>query len=326
MPKLSIIIVNWNSGDVLRECIRSIYTSTKTDMEIIVVDNNSSDDSVAMIRREFPGVILLEKKENLGFSRGNNIGFSRSHGDFILILNPDTIILDNALDKMTEALEAHATVGILGPRIYDPDGRTIALITKSRLPHLGHDFLFIFLFDRVLRWLNRKLSKYSIYRDIFYAGFRETGYCEFISGACMLFRRETYKKLNGFNETIPMYLDDIDLCCRSIECGFKNLYLAQAEIIHIGRHSTKKSKKEKSLDLLLLQARLFYYRLHFGHAKVFLYKSMIVISIPYLLVLDLATLPIFIFTKRRDRILWTFVKHLKYFKIVFSDKITETII
>jgi len=317
MAKLSIIIVNWNAGDVLRECIEAIYRTVSGQFEIIVVDNNSSDGSGSVLEKAFPEIALIKETQNLGYARANNIGVRRSRGEHILILNPDVIVTADAINKMVNFLETHSAIGIIGPKILD-ENNNISMDTKSKSPSLLQDFIYLFLIKKALNWVSIKLSGLAFAKKIVYNYYNKPGECEFLSGCCLLLRKELYEILNGFDESLPMYLDDIDLCYRCRKSGKKNFYIAYAEIVHIGQYSTKKAPDYKSYDILNLKARLYYYRKHFNVHKVMAYKLIVVLSIPYLLLLDILSFPYFLLSKKLCEKASVVRKHLRYIDVIME--------
>lgn len=320
MLKLSIIIVNWNASGALEGCLNSIYANVKTPSEVIVVDNNSSDESVRIIRDKFPQVRLLQEESNLGYSRANNKGFAVSSGEYILILNPDTVVMENSIDRMIEFLSDHEEIGILGPKILQTNGN-VSWVAKRKLPNIAEDIKDLFLINRIKRTVQHVL-KVPDRADYF----RKSEECECLSGSCMLFRRNVFERLHGFDESVPMYLDDHDICYRNSLSGLKNFYFAEAEILHLHQYSTKKAKNYKLYDVLAMQAHVFYYRKHFGLKNVLLYKMFILLSIPYLLTLDLMSAPAFLTLNKITELGWIIKKHLKYFEIAFSDKLQSDIL
>jgi len=148
MHNLSIIIVNWNTKDLLRNCLFSIYKERKSiSLEIFVVDNASSDGSSEMVKREFPLVKLIRNKKNVGFARANNQAIKESKGKYILLLNTDTVILNGALDKMVKFMDTHSDVGVCGPKLLNEDGSLQAYYYA--FPTLWNQ-LFLFLgFHRI---------------------------------------------------------------------------------------------------------------------------------------------------------------------------------
>ncbi|MFA5142983.1 MAG: glycosyltransferase family 2 protein [Candidatus Omnitrophota bacterium] len=321
MAELSIIIVNWNSADVLRKCFASAYDTINIPFEIIVIDNNSSDNSVAMIRKEFAQAILIARSSNAGFSKANNDGFKASHGAYILVLNPDTVLLKGAVNRMVDFLKARADIGILGPRILKKDGIP-DLTCKRKLPRISREFFTIFLLEKML---NKLKTAIPYTRKAFYRYYEKSEECESLSGSCMLFKRETFGRLGGFDESVPMYLDDIDICHRSRKMGLINFYLADAEIMHIGKYSTNTAGNNKIYDVLARQAHLFYYRKHSGKVVEFVYRIIIALSVPYLLTLDTVCAPYFIFKGRAGELAWIVRKHLKYLKVAFSKEVLDVI-
>lgn len=314
--RLSVIIVNWNAADVLKTCLKSAYDTIRSSFEIIVVDNNSSDNSRVMIKRDFPGVKLIEENENLGYSKANNVGFKRSSGEYILVLNPDTVLLDKAVDKMLSFLDSHADVRIAGPTIYDMK-KGISKDARKNLPTLFSDFLELFLLKKVAVIFLDFISKNIVLRNLIYSKYLKSGECECISGSCMFFRRDDIVSLGGFDESIPMYLDDVDICKRALENGWKIYYFSEAAIIHIEHYSTRKVLGYKMYDILVLKARAFYYRKHYGNRALFFYRTMVFLSIPYLLMLDALTMPYFAVLGRLNEKLWVLKKHVSYFKVLF---------
>lgn len=321
IEKVSFIIVNWNAGDVIADCIESVRRTVKLNFEIIVVDNNSSDNSIAMIKDRYPEVILIPQKENLGFSKACNIGASRSTGKYLLFLNPDTVVYEDAVAKMVHFLQVNPSAAIVGPKIVEKDG-DVSAICKRKLPTLHQDFLKIFLITRLTDWIKKRLSKQvPLLKRRFDAFYEKTEECEYLSGSCMCMKKDLFESLGGFDESIPMYLDDNDLCKRTIDSGLKNFYIAEAKILHLERHSTKKAENYKAYDILWMQARIFYYKKHFGIAKTALFKLIILLSVPYLLAIDLLCVPYFILFKKMDAHWMTVKKHLKSGMLIFNDRV-----
>ena len=141
----------------------------------------------------------------------------------------------------------------------------------------------------------------------------------------MMLRREIFYRLGGFDESVPMYLDDIDICYRSRKAGLNNFYLADATIIHTGQYSTKKSGYHKMYDVLARQAHLFYYRKHCGKTVEFVYRAIIALSIPYLLILDMICLPYFIFRGKSGELACIIKKHFKYLNVAFSNEVVDVV-
>lgn len=232
-PKVSIIIVNWNTKDYLEKCLTSIYETTKdTIFEIIVVDNASSDGSTEIIRSKFSHVTLIENKENSGFGAANNQGIKISKGKYILILNPDTIILPECLDRLVNFLDQHSDVGAIGPKILNPDG-TVQLTCARNFPTpLTEFFAYSILFRKFL--CNKIFGNYLMT----YWDHNDEREVSALSGSCMMFGRKALDEVGLFDENFFMYGEDLDLCYRIKKGGWKIWFLPNAQIVHYGGQSS----------------------------------------------------------------------------------------
>ena len=321
---LSIIIVNRNGREVIKDCLTSIHDTVTTPHEVIMVDNNSSDGSADFVEREFPDTIVLRQTRNLGFSKGNNVGCERSVGGYILFLNPDVIVLRNAVDTMVNYVAVHKEIGILGPKMLEINGK-ISRNGKRRLPTPSQDLLDLFLLHRIAEIVRAMLSKIGPLGRIFSYQYEKSGRCECISGSCMMLKKADFESLGGFDETVPMYLDDIDLCFRSLKSGKLNYYLADAAIVHIGQASTRKTKNYKLYDVLCMRARMIYYRKNFGKIRQVSYACILLLSVPYLLLLDLLAAPYYLFSGNMTDYKLIVKKHLMYVDVVL-DRPVERIL
>jgi GT2 family glycosyltransferase len=235
--KLSVIIVNYNVKYFLEVCLHSVFRAAAgIEAEVIVVDNNSKDDSCAMVRRKFPQAVLVENKENLGFSRANNQGVAMAKGEYILFLNPDTVMPEDFFSRTLAYMDAHPKVGSLGPRLIDGKG-SFAPDAKKSFPTLS-----VALFKTT--GLN-KLFKRSPYINKYYAVHideHETAPVEVLSGCCMLVRHKVIKEAGGaFDEDYFMYCEDVDLSYRIQQAGYENVYFPEATLIHYKGESTRKA-------------------------------------------------------------------------------------
>ena len=235
MKELSIVIVNWNVRDLLRQCLLSLHQATRTiNTEIYVVDNASTDGSIEMIRTEFPEVILIANQKNFWFPKANNQALRKVKGKYTLLLNPDTTVKEDALVRLIKFMETHPSVGIDGPKILDSDGR-IQYECARELPTLsGFSFSIIAL--------TRLFPHHKIFNKEVMGNWdhQTSRFVPAISGACMLIRTKLFKKIDLLDETLPMYFEDIDLCQRANQAGAKIYYLSDAEIIHYSGQSTRK--------------------------------------------------------------------------------------
>ncbi|MGC8741647.1 MAG: glycosyltransferase family 2 protein [Candidatus Sumerlaeaceae bacterium] len=234
LPRLSVVIVNRNTKDVLRVCLRSLHQPQPADdVEIIVVDNGSTDGSSEMVTSEFPRVRLIALPENRGFAVANNIGMRQARGRYFLVLNSDTEIIGDALQQISDFMDTHPDVGALGPKLLNPDG-TLQYSCR-RFPSfrtaLFHRYsLMTKLFPR-----NRFSSQYLM-TDI---GHDKTMDVDWVSGAALVIRREVFESVGGFDEEFFMYAEDVDWCYRIKMAGWRVVYLPDARILHHIGKSTR---------------------------------------------------------------------------------------
>lgn len=223
---LSIIIVNYKSKGLLKQCLRGIYDAKLAlDFEVIVVDNASHDGSEVMVRRYFPQVHLIMAKENKGFGAGNNLGLAVAKGEYILILTPDVAVFPGAVEDLHRYILAHPQVGLVGPKLINPDGS----IQSSA--YLFPSFMMA-IFRRTpfgkLPAAKRQLQRYLM-RDWDHNDSRPVGW---VLGACFLARADQLKKLQGFDEAFFLYVEDTDLCRRFWQIGAEVHYVHTAEMVH----------------------------------------------------------------------------------------------
>ncbi len=254
--KLSIVILCWNDSKVIGDCLASIRRETHlANYEVIVSDNGSTDGSVAYIRSHFPEVRVLENCANLGFAVGNNAGIRVAVGEYVLILNPDTIIQDRALDKLVAFADFRPQTGAFGCRVLNPDG---SYQNPARpLPSI-RGYLLAAL---CLRWPGRWSSR--LHSDL-YPGWqgdteREIG---FQSGCCILFRRELLERLGGFDPQFFYHFEESDLCARVWRSGSNIRFCPDAQIVHLGGQSVGRFPIRFALETYRSGYRFFYK--HYG--------------------------------------------------------------
>lgn len=234
--KLSIIIVNYNVEYFLEQCINAVIKALATiDGEIIVVDNNSIDASVEMVRSKFPFVKLIENKENTGFSRANNQAIQIAKGDYILLLNPDTVVEEDTFTKCVQFMDAKPQAGGLGVKMIDGKGEFLPE-SKRGLPTPWVAFYKIFGLSSIFK-RSKKFGRYHLG----YLDQNENHEIEILSGAFMLLRKTAIDEVGFLDETFFMYGEDIDLSYRLIKGGYTNYYFSETSIIHYKGESTKKS-------------------------------------------------------------------------------------
>jgi GT2 family glycosyltransferase len=232
--QLSIVIICWNDLKVIVDCLQSIFEETHAlDLDVIVSDNGSTDGSVEFIRRTFPQVRIVENAANLGYAKGNNAGIRVAIGKYVLILNPDTIIRDRALEKLVTFAEQHPEAGAFGCCVLNPDG-SFQNPAKPLPTLLGY-----FLSAIYLRWPARisKRLETDVYQGWDGRSEREIG---FQSGCCVMFRADVLHALEGFDERFFYHYEETDLCYRVWKSGHSILYFPEAEITHLGGQSVGK--------------------------------------------------------------------------------------
>ena len=241
---MSIIIVSYKTREVLRKCLDSIYEFGRKSQEIILVDNLSDDGTVEMIRNDFPDVTLILPENNLGFSLGNNEGLKRCSGDYILLLNPDTEVRENALAVIVNQLEINPK-NLIAPKLINPDGSLQYSFWKK--PMLIDSFLELFFLHTLI-----KRNQYQIRPD---KNFK----IEAASGAALAFSKESFEKIGGL-DPILFWMEDTDLCERFRNDGRSVIYVPEAVIMHIGGESSKKNYNKAISNQLI--SKLKYFKKH----------------------------------------------------------------
>lgn len=259
--KLSVIILNYNVQYFLKLCIDSVVKAIEyLDAEIIVIDNNSNDGSCEMVKKDFPNITLIENKENTGFPKGNNIGVSQAKGEYICILNPDTVVGENTFIELLEHIKTLDNFGILGCKLIDGSG-TFLLESKRGIPT---PWVALTKFFNLYK-LFPKTKLFNQYYAM-HVPENECGEVEILVGAFMLMEKRLYEELKGFDENCFMYSDDIDLSYRALLAGKKNYYNGKVTCIHYKGEST-------SRDSLYMQrfsdAMNYFYSKHFKKSMLF---------------------------------------------------------
>ena len=249
MIDLSIVILNWNVRDLLERCLASIQPGGLC-LETIVVDNASSDNSVAMARSKYPDAIVIANSTNRGFTGGNNQGIAAAHGRYVLVLNPDTEIIDHALETLVAYLDAHADVGALGPQLLNPD-RSIQS-SRRRFPTVRLAFFESTWLQGLAprRWL-RRFYMDDVSPDV-------TQEVDWLNGACTLFRRSTLDQVGVYDEqNFFMYSEELDLCRRVKAAGWKIAYLPEAKVIHYVGKSSEQVAAARHIHFQTSKVRYF---------------------------------------------------------------------
>jgi len=266
---ISILIVSFNTRDVLRECLESVILATgNLSVETIVVDNYSRDSSAEMVRAEFPWVHVVESKENLGFGRANNLAFEAARGRYIVLLNSDAFLCADTLCLSVEKMEADATVGLASGRLVGRDG---VLQPSARMfPSPMRQFLVISgLADRFPR------SRFFGQADRTWADPMEAAEVDWVPGAYSIIPAQILKDQGFFDPRFFLYYEEVDLCLRIKNAGYKVMYWPEIKVVHVGGESSRQiktlemSQTGAQLVLWRMRSTLLYYRKHKGsHAFV----------------------------------------------------------
>lgn len=264
--KLSIIIVNYNVKHFLEQCLHSVYKALAgMESEIFVVDNHSLDGSCHLVKEKFPEVILIENQENVGYSRANNQAIRLAKGEYILLLNPDTVVEEDTFDKTIRFMDEHPDAGGLGVKMIDGKG-TFLPESKRGLPTPWVAFYKIFGLSKLFP-SNTKLGRYHLSfldKDLIHS-------VDILCGAFMLMRKTTLEKTGLLDETFFMYGEDIDLSYRILKAGYKNYYFPDTTIIHYKGESTRKGSI--NYVKMFYHAMLIFSKKHFsgGNFKIYSY-------------------------------------------------------
>jgi GT2 family glycosyltransferase len=264
MLDLSIIIVSWNTRDLLTRCLQSIYkTIDLPAFEVIVVDNASTDDSVGATRELFPKAQIIENRENLGFARANNRAAAISRGRYMLLLNSDAQLLENAVQAMFDLAEANPGAGIVGARLLNADSTFQA--SHTPFPNLWQEFMILSGLGRMLYgcWYPSRGPEED----------RGPQIVDYVEGACLLVRHDAFEDVGGLNEGYFMYAEEVDWCYAMREKGWQVWYQPEARVIHLGGGSSQDRRTQREGDLY--RSRLQFFRKHYGDRAAALLKLQI---------------------------------------------------
>jgi GT2 family glycosyltransferase len=251
---VSVVIVNWNTKDLLEKCLRSVYdTVPPLSFEVIVVDNASIDGSADMVADLFPQVALIRSNVNLGYSAGSNLGMMSASGEFVLLMNPDAELKAQAVQRMVEFARGNPRIAVVGPKLLNPDG---SLQKNGR---------------RFTTWWREVLGMTKLYwlwvrlypeADWGRVNFDIPARVDEVSGACMFIRKSVIDEVGGFDERFFMYYEEVDWCRRMAQAGWEVYYLPTAEVIHHQASSAKKTKLFASR--VAYRSQYLYFRKHHG--------------------------------------------------------------
>lgn len=272
MTRLSVIIVNYNVRFFLEQALLSVRKATRNiDAEIFVVDNNSVDGSIEMIREKFPDVLLIENQDNVGFAKANNQAIARAKGEFILLLNPDTVVEEDTFEKCIQFMDGHPETGGLGVKMLDGKG--------NFLPESKRGFPTPFVAFCKAFGLSRLFPKSKTFNR-YHLGFlseNETNEIDVLAGAFMFLRKAALDKAGLFDERFFMYGEDIDLSYRIVKESYKNFYFPETRIIHYKGESTRKGSM--NYVRMFYQAMIIFAQKHFSSGSANLYVFMLKLAI-----------------------------------------------
>jgi GT2 family glycosyltransferase len=254
---IAIIIISFNVEKLLKECIESIHRETKeARFEIWVIDNHSRDHSVQMLKRDFPDIHLIENDENVGFTRANNQAIRQCRSDYVLLLNPDTLIQAGAIDKMVQFMEAHPDVGVSGCRVLNEDG-SLQLACRRSMPSPSVAFFRLAGLSRLFP-RSQKMARYNLT----YLDPMQTHEVDAVSGAFLLIRREVIEKIGLLDEDFWIYGEDIDWCIRTKRAGWKVMYHPEAHILHYKGVGCSTNNRKTSYEFY--RAMVLFHKKHFA--------------------------------------------------------------
>jgi N-acetylglucosaminyl-diphospho-decaprenol L-rhamnosyltransferase len=279
MLDLGIVIVNWNTRDLLRDCLKSVAASEGVSYRVVVVDNASSDGSADMVRREYPHVTLIANGDNRGYPAANNqgfraLGFERGAGDsaprYALALNPDTVLPPTALRDMVAYMDTDASIGVAGPKLVMLDGR-LDLACRRSFPTPEISFYRMV----GLSTLFPKTRRFGRYNMTYLDPDLETE-VDSVVGAFMLVRREAIRRVGLFDETFFMYGEDLDWAYRIKQAGWKVMYYPRVKVTHIKRAASRQSRRAQRE---FYRAMLIFYRKHYRATTPWWLHSLILLGL-----------------------------------------------
>ena len=261
---LSVIIVNYNTKELLQKCLESVFASkTGFKFEVLVSDNGSKDGSVEMIRQNFPQVKLIENNANLGFSKGNNVAIRQALGKYVLLLNSDTQVRADAFDESIKYLELHLEIGCLGAKLILPDG-SLDKATRRKFPNPWNSFLRLFGLS--------KLSDYNVEGPI-----DQTTEIDSTVGAYMMVPKTVIDKVGILDEDYFMYGEDLDWCFRIKEADYKVVYYPKAEVFHF-KYGSSQAIPFRTIQWAHTAMKIFY-RKHYAKQYNWLFNQLVYLGI-----------------------------------------------
>lgn len=257
-PKVSIIILNWNGGEDVIECLKSVKDIDYPDYEVLVVDNGSTDNSVEEIRNSFPDIKLIQNHENLGFAGGNNVGIRAAIGDYVMLLNDDTVVGKSILKNLVKAMESNENIGIAGPMIlyYNEPDKIWCAGSKLNFGYTSH----------IGKGLNKEL-------------FNKSYFVDYIAGCTMLIKKEVIDKIGLLDSEYFFYAEDADFCLRAKSAGYECLYVPSPTVWH---KATQEWITNPTQAYYHMQTSIIFARKNLtGLKKVIFIASQFLLILPY---------------------------------------------
>ncbi len=271
-PDLSVIILNYNTRDLLRACLRSVFASdVPGGLDVIVIDNCSHDDSAAMVEAEFPQARLIRSPRNGGFAFGNNQGLRIAEGCYLLLLNPDTEVPPDAFSTLLQFMDEHSEAGVCGPRLVRADG-SLDLACRRSFPAPDVSFYRIVGLSKLFPH-SRRFARYNLT----YLDEHDLAEVDSVVGACMMVRREAMEQAGMLDEDFFMYGEDLDWAYRIKAHGWKVYYNPAATVLHYKRESARQRPVKTISEFY--RAMLIFHRKHYARQTFFLLNWFIVAGI-----------------------------------------------
>lgn len=263
---VSIIILSYNTASLITQCLSSVYSNVKdVPFEVIVVDNNSFDQSVHVIKTKFPKVKVIESEKNLGFAKGVNLGAKHAKGDLLLFLNSDTTFSGQDLEKLVTFLTSNTHVSAVGGKLKNKDGSTSS--SYSNFYSLSEVFKFLFLHPDTKTHATKPMK------------------VDWVSGGFMLIRKDIFEKFHGFDEGYFMYIEDMDLCYRMSQKGLQIYYYPQAVVSHVGQGSSNRT----FAIVQIYKGLLYFYKKRKPGFQYWLVRLMLIIKATFSLIVGIIT-------------------------------------
>ena len=267
-PDVSIIIVSWNTRDLLMSCLASLHAAVgNLNAEIWVVDNCSADGTVDAVLAGYPQVNLIRNPTNMGFAAANNQAIRAGHGRYVLLLNSDTVACPHSIDRVVYFADQYPAAGIIGPMLLNPDGSYQG--SFANFPSLASEWLSVTGLGPRLFYRD-----YPAYGPRYGGSARPVGY---VSGACMLVRRTAIEQVGEMDENYFMYSEEVDWCWRMRQLGWQRWYVPEAKVVHYGGQSTRQIRH--TMVRRLYSSKVRFFRTHYGWFSASLLQGVFVVTL-----------------------------------------------